>query len=673
MVGQKSGGIGSVGGASINGLASQPWVEDNYLSKEFFSQLFTVITTIHTVVTDSSDDVVSDTTTTGILLPNDVPGTTTTVDEETGNTTTVTVAIESVRVLGGLWTNSYLSALGQNSGGGGGGGSSTLADLLDVQLSTPLQDGQVLKYSSTLGKWVNGSGGGIGTVTSVATGTGLTGGPITGSGTISIDLTFQTYINHGETAYGWGNHADAGYATAQDVADTLSSYATQQWVTTALTDYATKTWVVTALADYATKTWVVTALTDYATKTWVENKGYLTSVAFADLTSHPTTLSGYGITDAVPSSTTWWGQSVSNGVVQGSIDAGANGGAITGFDAIELNSNGTLSGYGGFIDFHYNGSTSDFTSRIIESASGTLNLNYLLYVRNNTVYIGGDWEHMNQSYKLHVDGSPYFSDTAYIGGQIMQDANYFLMHCITSGVNSYGLMVEGLGQTGSEIRSVFGFHPAGRNISFSIDGYDTTVLSIRYNTSTHDKYAIIENHLNVGEYIKVGSSTGYIDIGGGRIEWDSTNNALKVINADGTAGNLYATGGVSALGMSAGASSIDSMTFGYLTVNTRLILPSTIVAGTAAMITQYVNDSDCIYLFNDLATSKINSETYYFTQYDNVGIHGTDYNYGETWWIDPDGCALFQRLYLSNNVYIFTDGSNIKCRIGTNIYTLTKS
>ena len=625
MVGQKSGGIGSVGGASINGLASQPWVEDNYLSKEFFSQLFTVITTIHTVVTDSSDDVVSDTTTTGILLPNDVPGTTTTVDEETGNTTTVTVAIESVRVLGGLWTNSYLSALGQNSGGGGGGGSSTLADLLDVQLSTPLQDGQVLKYSSTLGKWVNGSGGGIGTVTSVATGTGLTGGPITGSGTISINLTFQTYINHGETAYGWGNHADAGYATAQGVANTLSSY--------------------------ATKTWVVTALADYATKTWVENKGYLTSVAFADLTSHPTTLSGYGITDAVPSSTTWWGQSVSNGVVQGSIDAGANGGAITGFHAIELNSNGTLSGYGGFIDFHYNGSTSDFTSRIIESASGTLNLNYLLYVRNNTVYIGGDWEHMNQSYKLHVDGSPYFSDTAYIGGQIMQDANYFLMHCITSGVNSYGLMVEGLGQTGSEIRSVFGFHPAGRNISFSIDGYDTTVLSIRYNTSTHDKYAIIENHLNVGEYIKVGSSTGYIDIGGGRIEWDSTNNALKVINADGTAGNLYATGGVSALGMSAGASSINSMTFGYLTVNNQIAIErggysNHISTDNAGWLS--ITLSEGLTLDNDIRLS-----------YGSIYV--------------ADGTIRANGLYLASNVYLYYDNNDIKVRINSTTYTLTKS
>lgn len=50
-----------------------------------------------------------------------------------------------------------------------------------------------------------------GTVISVATGTGLTGGTITTSGTISINSTYQTYISHGESAYGWGNHANAGY------------------------------------------------------------------------------------------------------------------------------------------------------------------------------------------------------------------------------------------------------------------------------------------------------------------------------------------------------------------------------------------------------------------------------------------------------------------------------
>lgn len=48
-------------------------------------------------------------------------------------------------------------------------------------------------------------------VTKVSTGTGLTGGDITSTGTISIDSTYQTYISNGNTAYGWGNHASAGY------------------------------------------------------------------------------------------------------------------------------------------------------------------------------------------------------------------------------------------------------------------------------------------------------------------------------------------------------------------------------------------------------------------------------------------------------------------------------
>ena len=58
-----------------------------------------------------------------------------------------------------------------------------------------------------------------GTVTSVTltSGTGITvsnsGTAITSSGsrTISISSTYRTYISHGETAYGWGDHSEAGY------------------------------------------------------------------------------------------------------------------------------------------------------------------------------------------------------------------------------------------------------------------------------------------------------------------------------------------------------------------------------------------------------------------------------------------------------------------------------
>ena len=51
---------------------------------------------------------------------------------------------------------------------------------------------------------------------------------------------------------------------------------------------------------------------------------FLTSVAFSDLTNHPTTLSGYGITDAVDDSTTWWGAQISNGAVSGNMTGVGN-------------------------------------------------------------------------------------------------------------------------------------------------------------------------------------------------------------------------------------------------------------------------------------------------------------------------------------------------------------
>ncbi len=63
----------------------------------------------------------------------------------------------------------------------------------------------------------------VGTVTSVATGTGLTGGPITASGTISIDPTYLGYINHGETAYGWGDILTQVLQSLQSQVDSVSA------------------------------------------------------------------------------------------------------------------------------------------------------------------------------------------------------------------------------------------------------------------------------------------------------------------------------------------------------------------------------------------------------------------------------------------------------------------
>nr|BFD59098.1 hypothetical protein CKG001_12050 [Bdellovibrio sp. CKG001] len=103
-------------------------------------------------------------------------------------------------------------------------------------------NGQVL--TKTVNGWECGSAGSSGTVTSVATGTGLTGGPITSSGTISLANTSVT----------------------------LGSYGSATQVATFTVDAQGR---LTAAAN--------TTVTP----------------AWSSITSKPTTLSGYGITDAV--------------------------------------------------------------------------------------------------------------------------------------------------------------------------------------------------------------------------------------------------------------------------------------------------------------------------------------------------------------------------------------
>ena len=112
----------------------------------------------------------------------------------------------------GLYVDTYLSALGLNSGGGGITLNEPLQSINNAGLSAhPSSSGQTVVWNGS--SWTYGTAG-AGTVTSITAGTGLSGGTITTSGTIGIDSTYQTFIGHGETAYGWGNHADAGYITS---------------------------------------------------------------------------------------------------------------------------------------------------------------------------------------------------------------------------------------------------------------------------------------------------------------------------------------------------------------------------------------------------------------------------------------------------------------------------
>ena len=121
-----NGGSGSVGGglnkAALAGYATQAWVNQKYLSIEFFSKLFQA----YGPGASSGDPDVA-------VNPNDTEST-----------------ISHIKAMFGFWTEQYLTALGQGSGGGGG--AAALADLVDVALSNPT-NGQFLKYDGT--HWVN--------------------------------------------------------------------------------------------------------------------------------------------------------------------------------------------------------------------------------------------------------------------------------------------------------------------------------------------------------------------------------------------------------------------------------------------------------------------------------------------------------------------------------------
>lgn len=99
-------------------------------------------------------------------------------------------------------------------------------------------DTQKIKMGDGVTTWTTlpyftGSSG-SGTVTSVAltvpTGLSISGSPITTSGTLAITLQtgYSIPLNSDQsnwnTAYGWGNHASAGYLTSSDIGSTVQGY-----------------------------------------------------------------------------------------------------------------------------------------------------------------------------------------------------------------------------------------------------------------------------------------------------------------------------------------------------------------------------------------------------------------------------------------------------------------
>ena len=475
-------------------------------------------------------------------------------------------------------------------------GSTTLAALTDTSISSPT-NGQVLMYDSTTGKWKNGtvqSSGG--TVTSVAmsvpTGFEIGGTPITTSGTLA--LTFASGYSLPTTAK--QSNWDTAYTNShthsnKSVLDGITSTDVSEW--DSAYSFASASGFGTAGSDYvpitlgSTTKNVLTAhqsLSGYAKSTDLEGYVPINGCASLSGTFSPTTSGGanfgtsskrlgnvYGQYGNFSTKLTIGGFEIEfdstnqalkfNGSIfaTGGVSAlgqssGGSGGATSLADlvdtAISSPSNGQVLKYDSTSGKWVNGTITPGSTTLAAltdtNISNPTNGQVLKY--NST---SGKWENANESggggggtvtsvamsvpTGLSVSGSPITSS----GTLAISFASGYSIP--TTAKQSYwDNSVQYDGDTSLEGQ----FSPAQDGGAYLGTKY--------YRFSAIFGQDGNFNYLTVNGTKPSSPATNGLQIGDGLISWDSTNNALKIQKKDGTAANLYALGGISALGMSSG-------------------------------------------------------------------------------------------------------------------------
>jgi hypothetical protein len=455
MVGRGTGGGGG-GGISVDlaGYASQAWVEQQYISKEFFLRLFSIHGHNAEDTSVNPEDI--------IIEPNDT-------DEDT-------TVLDSIEAKAGLWTNSFVSALGL-SPSGGGYDNILLEPLLSINsagLGRPTRPNVGIVWNGT--RWVYGETGGGSTgmnPLTVKVGTNTT--VIEYKGETAKTLTFDAVANSGITVSGDTlGTIKIGYTLPTASANTLGGVKVGN--TLSISDGVLNLPTISNLVAGTYRSVTVDAY------------GRVTAG------TNPTTLAGYGITDA----------KIANGV----ITLGTN--TITPLTDAKIKS-----------DYEWWGQKMSTNGKV-----------------NGNVFIN-----MSTFDLSKTDNG--VATTIWPGFRVMDNANRNSFQAINA--------VSANGTNAGRI-SVYNYNTSGTSVADK-----GMTISVAKNG---DCSISLEGTTTIGGNLTLAATSGtYIKIGGLYLVYDQNNNAIKVSASPtgNTTANFYATGAVSALGISdsGGASTFD--------------------------------------------------------------------------------------------------------------------
>ena len=413
--------------------------------------------------------------------------------------------VREIQFLYGIWSNEFVSALGKNNSGSSGGGSATtLRELLDTDIPTSIGVGKVLGWNGRY--WIPVDGLNTTTLANYLTSNGYlkrtdlssyatkayVDNLINGLASVYVKIEwfrklFQAFsdsdveiapnaagtVDNIKSLVGlWTESYLSALGKNPDAASGGGASTLSELLDTDIPDNVP----VGQVLGWDGQFWrPYTALDENALANYLNSHGFLVDTAIREM------LSAYMTTDQALryaadnyyskqqiNGFTWWGRSLSNGVVTG---------AMTGVTSID--------GYA--------------------------------YFANSRVGIGTS----SPAQALHLYGDRNLQ----VDARILLKKYLFMNHD-GEGIYLYNNVIH-THNNKQHVASGVAFAQSGATTWF----HEMTVQGL----------------LTANANIKTAS---YIDIGPVRIQYDSDNAQLKVVNVDGTPGSLYATGGISALGSS---------------------------------------------------------------------------------------------------------------------------